>query len=83
MASQAGRRGELLATINCATKATVISLTQSAGLALINHGINVNAISLSTGKVSTLFCQSTRNVRSARMKRIVGEGVPLRPRGDC
>lgn len=44
MASQAGRRGEPLVAVYCATKAAVISLTQSAGLALIRHGINVNAI---------------------------------------
>ena len=36
MASQAGRRGEALVAIYCATKAAVISLTQSAGLDLIN-----------------------------------------------
>ncbi len=45
MASQAGRRGEPLVAVYCATKAAVISLTQSAGLNLIEHGINVNAIS--------------------------------------
>lgn len=44
MASQAGRRGESLVGVYCATKAAVISLTQSAGLNLIAHGINVNAI---------------------------------------
>ena len=44
MASQAGRRGEALVAVYCATKAAVISLTQSAGLNLIKHGINVNAI---------------------------------------
>jgi NAD(P)-dependent dehydrogenase (short-subunit alcohol dehydrogenase family) len=44
MASQAGRRGEGLVAVYCATKAAVISLTQSAGLDLIAHGINVNAI---------------------------------------
>ena len=45
MASQAGRRGEPLVAVYCATKAAIISLTQSAGLDLIKHGINVNAIS--------------------------------------
>jgi len=44
MASQAGRRGEALVAVYCATKAAVISLTQSAGLDLIKHRINVNAI---------------------------------------
>jgi D-sorbitol dehydrogenase (acceptor) len=44
MASQAGRRGEPLVAVYCATKAAVISLTQSAALNLIQHGINVNAI---------------------------------------
>jgi NAD(P)-dependent dehydrogenase (short-subunit alcohol dehydrogenase family) len=44
MASQAGRRGESLVLVYCATKAAVISMTQSAGLNLIQHGINVNAI---------------------------------------
>ncbi len=44
MASQAGRRGEALVLVYCSTKAAVISMTQSAGLNLIEHGINVNAI---------------------------------------
>lgn len=44
MASQAGRRGEPLVLVYCSTKAAVISMTQSAGLDLIRHGINVNAI---------------------------------------
>ena len=44
MASQAGRRGESLVLVYCSTKAAVISMTQSAGLNLIGHGINVNAI---------------------------------------
>jgi len=45
MASQAGRRGEGLVAVYCATKAAIISVTQSAGLDLIKYGINVNAIS--------------------------------------
>jgi galactitol 2-dehydrogenase len=44
MASQAGRRGESLVLVYCSTKAAVISMTQSAGLNLIKHDINVNAI---------------------------------------
>ena len=44
MASQAGRRGEALVTLYCASKAAIISATQSAALALVKHGINVNAI---------------------------------------
>ncbi|MBA8839559.1 L-iditol 2-dehydrogenase [Ochrobactrum sp. RH2CCR150] len=44
MASQAGRRGEALVTLYCASKAAMISATQSAALALVKHGINVNAI---------------------------------------
>jgi galactitol 2-dehydrogenase len=44
MASQAGRRGEALVAVYCATKAAVISITQSSALNLIPHGITVNAI---------------------------------------
>lgn len=44
MASQAGRRGEALVTFYCASKAAMISATQSAALALVKHGIQVNAI---------------------------------------
>ncbi|WP_343315633.1 L-iditol 2-dehydrogenase [Brucella sp. BE17] len=44
MASQAGRRGEALVTFYCASKAAIISATQSAALALVKHGIQVNAI---------------------------------------
>jgi galactitol 2-dehydrogenase len=44
MASQAGRRGEPLVAVYCASKAAVISMTQSAALDLIQYGINVNAI---------------------------------------
>lgn len=44
MASQAGRRGEALVALYCASKAAIISATQSAALALVKHGINVNAI---------------------------------------
>ncbi len=44
LASQAGRRGEALVANYCASKAAVISITQSAALALTEHNITVNAI---------------------------------------
>lgn len=44
LASQAGRRGEPLVAVYCASKAAVISITQSAALNLVQYGINVNAI---------------------------------------
>lgn len=44
IASQAGRRGEGLVLTYCASKAAVISMTQSMALALAEHKINVNGI---------------------------------------
>jgi len=44
LASQAGRRGEANALVYCASKASVISMTQSMALALAAHGITVNAL---------------------------------------
>ena len=81
-ASQAGRRGEPLVAVYCATKAAVISITQSAGLALIKHGINVNGIA--PGVVDTpmwdvvdrQFAQYEGRPIGEK-KRLVGEGVPF------
>lgn len=82
MASQAGRRGEALVAVYCATKAAVISLTQSAGLNLIKHGINVNAIA--PGVVDgehwdgvDAFFAKYENKAPGQKKREVGEGVPF------
>lgn len=82
MASQAGRRGEALVAIYCATKAAIISLTQSAGLDLIKHGINVNAIApgVVDGEhwdgVDALFARY-ENRPLGEKKRLVGEAVPF------
>ncbi|RFZ83990.1 L-iditol 2-dehydrogenase [Shinella sp. WSJ-2] len=82
MASQAGRRGEALVGVYCATKAAVISLTQSAGLNLIKHGINVNAIApgVVDGEhwdgVDALFAKY-ENRPLGEKKRLVGAEVPF------
>ncbi|KAF2395463.1 L-iditol 2-dehydrogenase [Pseudomonas frederiksbergensis] len=82
MASQAGRRGEALVAVYCATKAAVISLTQSAGLNLIKHGINVNAIApgVVDGEhwdgVDALFAKY-ENRPLGEKKKLVGEEVPF------
>ena len=81
MASQAGRRGEPLVAVYCATKAAVISLTQSAGLALIRHGINVNGISPGVvdgahwDHVDSLFARYEDRPPGEK-KAAVGAGVP-------
>ncbi|NVO28541.1 L-iditol 2-dehydrogenase [Donghicola sp. C2-DW-16] len=82
MASQAGRRGESLVAVYCASKAAVISLTQSAGLNLIQHGINVNAIA--PGVVDgehwdgvDAFFAKYENKAPGQKKKEVGEAVPF------
>jgi len=82
MASQAGRRGEALVSVYCATKAAVISLTQSAGLDLIKHKINVNGIAPGVvdtpmwAEVDALFAKYEKRPLGEK-KRLVGEAVPL------
>lgn len=82
LASQAGRRGEALVATYCASKAAVISLTQSAGLALIQHGINVNAISPGVvdtplwDKVDAIFAK-LENLPLGEKKRQVAGMVPF------
>jgi NAD(P)-dependent dehydrogenase (short-subunit alcohol dehydrogenase family) len=81
MASQAGRRGEALVGAYCASKAAVISLTQSAGLDLIKHRINVNAIA--PGVVDTPMWDVVdasfakhENLQLGEKKKQVGLAVP-------
>jgi D-sorbitol dehydrogenase (acceptor) len=82
MASQAGRRGEALVSHYCATKAAVISYTQSAALAMAPHKIRVNAISPGVidtpmwKHVDALFAQY-ENLPVGEKKKQVGLAVPL------
>jgi D-sorbitol dehydrogenase (acceptor) len=87
MASQAGRRGEALVSHYCATKAAVISYTQSAALAMAPHGIRVNAIAPGVidtpmwRHVDALFAKY-ENLPLGEKKRRVGEAVPLGRMGE-
>lgn len=79
--SQAGRRGEGPAVAYCASKAAVISITQSMALDLIRHGINVNAIAPGVvdtpmwDQVDALFAKY-ENLPLGEKKRQVGAAVP-------
>jgi NAD(P)-dependent dehydrogenase (short-subunit alcohol dehydrogenase family) len=80
--SQAGRRGEARVAVYCATKAAVISITQSMALELIKHRINVNAIAPGVietpmwDQVDALFAKY-ENRPLGEKKRLVGEAVPF------
>ena len=82
MASQAGRRGEALVSHYCASKAAVISYTQSAALAMAPSGIRVNAIAPGVvdtpmwAGVDALFARY-ENKPIGQKKKEVGLAVPL------
>jgi D-sorbitol dehydrogenase (acceptor) len=71
MASQAGRRGEALVLAYCASKACVISMTQSMALALAPHKINVNAIA--PGIVDTPFWEEVDKQFARLLHMEIGE----------
>jgi D-sorbitol dehydrogenase (acceptor) len=71
LASQAGRRGEALVLAYCASKACVISMTQSIALALAEHKINVNAIA--PGIVDTPFWDEVDKQFAALLNMEIGE----------
>jgi D-sorbitol dehydrogenase (acceptor) len=82
LASQAGRRGEALVSHYCATKAAVISYTQSAALAMAPHKIRVNAIAPGVidtpmwKHVDALFARY-EELKIGEKKIAVGKAVPL------
>ena len=71
-----------MVAVYCASKAAVISLTQSAGLDLIRHGINVNAIAPGVvdnehwDDVDRRFA-AYENLPLGEKKRRVGASVPI------
>lgn len=80
--SQAGRRGEALVSHYCASKAAVISYTQSAALAFAKNGININAIA--PGVIDTPMWKEVdakfakyENRPLGEKKKLVGEQVPM------
>ncbi len=82
LASQAGRRGEALVLAYCASKACVISMTQSTALALAEHKINVNAVA--PGIVDTPFWEQVDrqfakllNMEIGEPKRTFTASIPL------
>jgi NAD(P)-dependent dehydrogenase (short-subunit alcohol dehydrogenase family) len=87
MASQAGRRGEALVSHYCASKAAIISYTQSAALAMAPYKIRVNGIA--PGVINTpmwahvdgLFAKY-ENLPIGEKKKRVGLAVPLGYMGD-
>lgn len=82
LSSQAGRRGEALVPHYCASKAAVISYTQSSSLALAKFGIRVNSIS--PGVIDTPLWNlldkkwaKIENLKIGQKKKNVAKNIPL------
>lgn len=82
VSSQAGRRGEGLVPHYCASKAAVISYTQSTAMALAKYKINVNAIA--PGVIDTplwdkldLKWARIENLKKGEKKKRVSKEIPL------
>jgi D-sorbitol dehydrogenase (acceptor) len=87
MSSQAGRRGEALVSHYCASKAAVISYTQSAALAMAPLGIRVNAIApgvVDTPMWAHVDAQFAKyeHLALGEKKAAVGRAVPLGRMGE-
>jgi NAD(P)-dependent dehydrogenase (short-subunit alcohol dehydrogenase family) len=80
MSSQAGRRGEALVSHYCASKAAVISYTQSAALAMAPHNIRVNSIS--PGVVDTPMWAGVDALFAKYENLPIGEKTPRGPGGS-
>ena len=82
LASQAGRRGEALVSHYCASKAAVISYTQSAAQAMARRSIRINAVAPGVvdtpmwDHVDSLFARQ-EGLPLGEKKRRVGRAVPL------
>jgi D-sorbitol dehydrogenase (acceptor) len=83
IASVAGRRGDPISVVYSASKAAVISLTQSAASAFASHGIRVNAIA--PGPILTPMFSTSKALRSRRLgttddsvEHALTERIPLR-----
>ena len=86
-ASQAGRRGEALVAVYCASKAAVISITQSAGPRPARERVNVNGIAPGVvdtpmwDEVDALFAKYEK-LPLGEKKKQVGLAVPW-PHGQA
>ena len=85
--SQAGRRGEPKVTVYCATKAAVISVTQSLAKEFAKDGVRVNAVApgvIDTPMWEVVDAQFAEYERKpiGQKKREVGLAVPLGRMGD-